>query len=164
MAKKKGKTKKEEEDFDDFEDDSFGEEEIESHYPKLEGKEVKKSKPKDDLEEEIEAEEEEEFELEPEIEVPEYKHIGLDIKYGLNENDYKIIIKGQSHGFCNIFVKHLLNIEGVNIASYKITKLEHPEIFVRIENGYKIKDVLFKGIEALKKEVSEVQSVFKKLM
>ncbi|MFX1259842.1 MAG: RpoL/Rpb11 RNA polymerase subunit family protein [Promethearchaeota archaeon] len=164
MAKKKSKTKEEEEDFDDLDDDSFGGEDLENHYPKLEGKQVKESKGKEDLEEEIEGEEEEEFELEPEVELPEYKHIGLDIKNGLNENDYKVIIKGQSHGFCNIFVKHLLNIEGVNIASYKITKLEHPEIFVRIENGYKIKDVLFKGIEALKKEVSDTQQVFKKLM
>ena len=162
MAKKKSKPE-EEEDFDDLGDDSFGGKEIESNYPKLEGKEV--SKRKNDLEEEIEGEEEEEeFELEPEVELPEYKYIGLEIKNGLNKNDYKVIIKGQSHGFCNIFVKHLLNIEGVNIASYKITKLEHPEIFVRIENGYKIKDVLFRGIEALKKEVSEVQSIFKKLM
>ena len=48
--------------------------------------------------------------------------------------------------------------------AFHILILEHPEIFVRIENGYKIKDVLFRGIEALKKEVSEVQSIFKKLM
>ena len=162
MAKKKSKPKEEEEDFDHLEDDSFGGEDIESHYPKLEGKEIPERKRMNDLEEEIE--EEEEFELEPEIEFPEYKHLGLDIKEGTIENDYRLIIKGQSHGFCNIFVKHLLNIEGVNIASYKITNLDYPEVFVRIEKGYKIKDVLFKGIEALKNEVLEVQAIFKKLM
>ncbi|MFX0058943.1 MAG: RpoL/Rpb11 RNA polymerase subunit family protein [Candidatus Hodarchaeota archaeon] len=159
MAKKKVEPE-EEEDIDDFEDDSF--EDIESHYPNLEGKKVSEMKSIDGIEEEIE--EEEEFELEPEVEFPEYKHLGIEIKKGLNENDYKVIIKGQSHGFCNSYVKHLLKVEGIIISSYKITKIEPPEIFVRIENGYKIKDVLYKGIETLRSEVAEVQGIFKKLM
>ena len=161
MAKKKSKTK-EEEDFEDLEDNSFEAEDFETHYPKLDGKELPERKRINDIEEELE--EEEEFETEPEIELPQYKHLGLDIYKGVKENDYRLIIKGQSHGFCSIFVKHLLNIEGVIMASYKITNLDYPEVFVRIEEGYKIKDVLFKGIEALKKEVTEVQVIFKKLM
>jgi len=60
-------------------------------------------------------------------------------------------------------VQHLLNTEGVNSAAYKITRINPPEIFIRLEDGYEIKKILFKAIETLRTEVTEVQQIFKKL-
>jgi len=163
MAKKKV-IKKEDE---DLEDNDM----IESHYPEIDKKEkssTKKPSPKVEFEPEEyteeEGEEEFEFEVEEEARFPDYKYLNLTIQQGLTKNDYKLIIEGQSHGFCNILVKHLLNIKGVNLASYKVTKIYPPEVFVRIEDGYKIKDVVSKGVDSLKAEVKEVQESFKKLM
>jgi DNA-directed RNA polymerase subunit L len=51
----------------------------------------------------------------------------------------------------------------VNSAAYKITRINPPEIFIRLEDGYKVKKILFKAIENLRAEVTEVQKVFKKL-
>jgi len=73
-------------------------------------------------------------------------------------------MEGQSHGFCNILVRHLLDVEGVNVAAYKITNIDLPKIFLRIKEGYKIKDIIFKGISALSNELSSVEKVFSKLM
>lgn len=165
MAKKK--VIKEDKEDEDFEDDDM----TESHYPEMGKKEkssTKESTPKGELEPEEyieeEGEEEFEFELEEEAKFPDYKYLNLTIQQGLTKNDYKLIIEGQSHGFCNILVKHLLDIDGVNLASYKVTKIYPPEVFVRIEDGYKIKDVVSKGIDSLKVEVKQVQESFKKLM
>ena len=82
---------------------------------------------------------------------------------GAKENDYTLSVEGQSHGLCNILVQHLLNTEGVNSAAYKITRINPPEIFIRLEDGFKVKSILFKAIESLRAEVTEVQKVFKKL-
>ena len=62
-------------------------------------------------------------------------------------------------------MKHLLNIEGVNAAAYKVTGLVPAQVFIRLEDSekYKIRDILFKAIEALREEVLETQKVFKKL-
>ena len=75
-------------------------------------------------------------------------------------------MEGQSHGFCNILVKHLLDTEGVNIAAYKVTGIEPPKIFIRLDNlkDYKIKDILHKSIESLRSKVVETQKLFKKLL
>ena len=81
-----------------------------------------------------------------------------------NENDYELLLKGQSHGFCNIFVKHLLDIEGVNIAAYMITNIDPPKVFLRIQDGFKVKDIIQKGISSLHDEVKSVEKVFQKLM
>ncbi len=53
----------------------------------------------------------------------------------------------------------------VNVAAYKVTNIEPPTVFIRLENSkdYKIKDILYKGIESLRKKVIEVQKLFKKL-
>jgi DNA-directed RNA polymerase subunit L len=51
----------------------------------------------------------------------------------------------------------------VNSAAYKITRINPPEIFIRLEDGYEVKKILFKAIENLRAEVTEVQKVFKKL-
>jgi len=157
MAKKKVEPKEEESDIDD--------EEIESHYPDLKkdsniGSEVFS----EDLLEEAEDDElEEGFEIDKGPELPDYKYLKLDMIKGVSDNDYTLIVEGQSHGFCNIFVQHLLDTEGVNSAAYKITKIAPPEIFIRLEDGYKIKKILFKAIETLRTEVTEVQKIFKKL-
>jgi len=164
VAKKKVKLKEEEaEEIEDFDDDEV----VDSHYPDV-GKNKDLSSDDSLVNEELGTDEfiegeEEEFEIEEEPRFPDYKYLNIDLQHGLSGNDYKLVIEGQSHGFCNIFVNHLLNIEGINLASYKVTKISPAEIFIRIEDGYKIKDVLYKGIETLKTEVNKVQELFKKL-
>ena len=166
MAKKK-KTEPEDDDLgiDEFDDIEDGE--IEIAVPSLEKKPTKEgeepttddvSTDEDDEEEEIE-----DYVFEIEDETPPFKFVHLDLEKGENENDYILSVDGQSHGFCNIFVKHLLEIEGVNIAAYKVTRIEPPKIFIRLESGKKIKEIIHKGIEALREEVSEVEQLFQKL-
>ena len=167
MAKKKAEPK--EEDLESDNKELLDDEEIESHYPDL--SDDSKSKEEsvtidvvDDEEEDKEEEEEEEgFEIEPEPE-PTYKFLTLAMKKGFRDDDYTLSIEGQSHGFLNIFVQHLLETEGVNSAAYKITKLDPPEVFIRLEDGYEIKKILYNAIENLRAEVGEVEKVFKKLM
>jgi len=165
MTKKKATKPEdtEEDEIDELVDDLLEDEEVESVYPKIDEKEKPEPSPAS-AEESIE-EEEEEFEIEEEPRFPDYKYINVGINKGPGENDYEISIEGQSHGFCNILVKHLLEIEGVNIAAYKVTNVELPKIFIRLKNSkdYKIKDILHKGIESLRAKVIEVQKVFKKL-
>ncbi len=165
MAKKKaGKTEeKDEDELDELVDELLDDEEIESVYPKLEEKEKVESISSSD--EDFIEEEEEEFEEEEEPRFLDYKFLDLDLIRGQSDNDFELIVEGQSHGFCNILVKHLLKIEGVNIAAYKSTNIEPSKIFIRLENSktYKIKDILHKGIESLRSEVVEVQKLFKKL-
>jgi len=162
MAKKKKVEPEEDNDFEDLED-----EEIESVYPEIEKKSSEElkdiEKPAPEEEEEEEEIEELEYELEEE-EIPDYKYLNLGLSTGLSENDYELQIEGQSHGFCNIFVKHLLNIEGVNMAAYKYTRLDPAQIFIRLEPGHKIKEIIYQGIESLREEVIEVQKIFNKLM
>ena len=170
MAKKKVVPEDDEDELDDFGKDLFDDEEIESEYPQL-GKNEEQQTPakKDDLagldEEESGLDEEEFGYEEPEgPERPTYKYLDLDLKKGEGKNDYKLLITGQSHGFCNVLVKHLLNIEGVKAAAYQVTRIDPPVIFIRIEEGKKIKNIIHKSIEALRKEVSEVEQLFTKLM
>ncbi len=166
MAKKKAEPK--EEDLESDNKDLLDDEEIESHYPDL--SDDSKSKEEsvtidvvDVVEEDKEEEEEEGFEIEPEPE-PTYKFLTLAMKKGFRDDDYTLSIEGQSHGFLNIFVQHLLETEGVNSAAYKITKIDPPEVFIRLEDGYEIKKILYNAIESLRAEVGEVEKVFKKLM
>lgn len=163
MAKKKKVEPEEDNDFEDLE-----EEKIESVYPEIEKKSSEElkdiEKPATEGEEEGE-EEIEELEYEPEEEeLPDYKYLNLILIRGLSENDYELKIEGQSHGFCNIFVKHLLNIEGVNMAAYKYTIIDPAQIFIRLEPGHKIKEIIYQGIESLREEVIEVQKIFNKLV
>ncbi len=170
MAKKKAvKPEKEvEEEFGDLVD----EEEIETVYPQIEGKKVKEkdtsisSSPDDISSGELSEEEEEVEEEEEEPRFTEYKYLDLKLNRSLGENDYELMVEGQSHGFCNILVKHLLEIEGVNMAAYKVTGIEPPQIFIRLEDSknYKIKDILYKSIESLREEVVEVQKLFRKII
>lgn len=168
MAKKKSVKEKEErdEEFDELEDDLLEDEDFERAYPKLE-KETQKEEEISTLDNEVSEfpEEELEYEIEEEAKFPSYRYLNLKIKKDIGMNNYELIIEGQSHGFCNIFVKHLLQIEGVNIAAYKDTKLEPSTVFIRLENSkkYKIKEILHKGIESLRDEVMGVQKLFKKI-
>ena len=163
MAKKKVEPKEEESDIDN--EDLFGDEYIESHYPNIseDSKNGKDAFSEDFSEETEDTELEEGFEIDTGPELPDYKYLKLDMQKGVRDNDYTLIVEGQSHGLCNIFVKHLLETEGVNSAAYKITKITPPEIFIRLEDGYEIKKILFKAIETLRTEVTEVQKIFKKL-
>ncbi|MFX0075532.1 MAG: RpoL/Rpb11 RNA polymerase subunit family protein [Candidatus Hermodarchaeota archaeon] len=161
MAKKKVEPKEDENGIGD--EDLLDDEEIESHYPDLkkESKDENEIFTEDVLDEDSEFDED--FEIETGPELPDYKYLKLGMKKGVGDNDFILTIEGQSHGFCNIFVQHLLDTEGVNSAAYKITRITPPEIFIRLEDGYQIKKILFKAIETLRAEVSEVQKVFKKL-
>ncbi len=164
MAKKKAV--KTEEDLDDIEDELFDDEEDEeSEYPEISDKKQKEAVPSSAADEAIEIEEEEEFEIEEEARFPDYKHLKLHLTKKTGENDYELIIEGQSHGFCNILVKHLLQIEGVTAAAYKVTGIIPPQIFIRLDKdkNRNIKDILFEAIEALREEVVQVQKLFQKL-
>ena len=171
MAKKKAKKEPEEDLEDEF--GNLEDEELEIVIPKIA---KKKPKGKSDVDETVttasdlskdeydEYDEEVEYEFEEKPEIPDYKYLNLKIYKGVAEHDYQIEVIGQSHGFCNILVKHLLGIEGVNIAAYKMTGLEPAKIYIRLEEKIKIKDILHKGIESLREEVIEVEKVFQKLM
>jgi len=167
MAKKKIE-ESEEEELDDLDDDFSDLEDEELALPKIDKEEPEKEEegaetPAVDFEGE-----EEDYDLltdeQPELLIKDYKYIKPDIVKGVNEFDYELIMEGQSHGFCNILVKHLLLIEGVNIAAYKITNIDNPKIFLRIQEGYNVRDIIFKGIATLQEEVSSVEKVFAKLM
>ena len=166
MAKKKAKPKETEE-LDELEEDFPDDEVVESHYPEIGDDAEKKTEDYDAGSDSTADEEDElgEFDFEEELEEEiKYKYLDLRIAKGSGDNDYKVVVEGQSHGFLNIFVKHLLEVEGVNAAAYKVTQVFPPEIFIRIDDGYKIKDVLSRGIETLRSEVTETQKVFEKLM
>ena len=160
MAKKKAEPKKEDIDEEDLVDD----EEVESHYPDLsDNSKSKEESVTIDVVDDDDEEEEEGYEIEPE-ELPTYKFLTLALKKGFRDDDYTLSVEGQSHGFCNIYVQHLLETEGVNSAAYKITIINPPEIFIRLEDGYEIKKILYKAIEKLRAEVGKVEKLFKKLM
>lgn len=158
MTKKKTEKQEEEDELDDLEDELI-DDDI-SEYPELGEKKEKEIVPPSADDDDIE--EEEEFEIEEEARFPDYKHLKLNLTKTVGENDYELIIEGQSHDFCNILVKHLLKTEGVNAAAYKVTGLVPAQIFIRLDKG-KIKDILFDAIESLREEVIEVQKQFQKL-
>jgi len=170
VAKKKFGPKEEDSNLEDVGEDLFDREDIDSHYPDVSNESMKKdetpSAETPEQTEKFESEEELEEEVEQAPELPEYTILKLNIISGPGDNDYTLTLEGQSHGFCNIFVKHLLTIEGVIAAAYKITEIaiSPPQIFIRLKDGYKLKEIFHKGIDALRKEVAETQKVFKKLM
>jgi len=170
LAKKKVGPKEEDSKLEDIEEDIFEKEDIDSHYPDVSDETMKK----DDIPsaetleqtEKVESEEELEEEVEQAPELPEYTILKLNLISGPSDNDYTLTLEGQSHGFCNLLVKNLLKIEGVKAAAYKITEiaLSPPQIFIRLEDGYKLKKIFLEGINALRNEVAETQKLFKKLM
>jgi len=170
VAKKKVGPKEEDSALEDVEDDVFDKEDIDSHYPDVSDDSVKKDETPsaETLEqtEKVESEEELEEEVEQAPELPEYKILKLNLISGPGDNDYTLSLEGQSHGFCNILVKHLLMVEGVKAAAYKITEIaiSPPQIFIRLEDGYKLKETFYKGVDALRNEVAETQKLFKKFM
>jgi DNA-directed RNA polymerase subunit L len=165
MAKKK----KSESDEDLDEIDALESQEIESIYPtmsKTEEREEEGEIESMEMGEIGEEELEEEFgvPIEEEEEEKKYKYVDVSILEGKKENDYEVRVIGQSHGFCNVLVKHLLNMDGVILAAYKDTNLNPSQIFIRLEDGYKIKEILRQSISSLREEVLEVQELFKKLV
>ncbi|MGB5910590.1 MAG: RpoL/Rpb11 RNA polymerase subunit family protein [Promethearchaeia archaeon] len=162
MAKKKSELKEEDE-LKELDDDLL--EDVESVYPSLSRKKGKIEEGEQfSVEDDEVLEEEYEYEMEELPKQPEYKYLNLTLTKGKKENDYKLAVEGQSHGFLNILVKYLLNIEGVKSVAYKVTRIDPPEVFIRMEDGFKIKQVLHKGIQLLRNDVNEVQKLFKTLM
>ncbi len=162
MAKKK-LVKSEDDLEDDLEDELLDDDEVEIDIPKV--KEKEKDVDSTDIDDTVE-EEEEDFEIEEEPRFTDYKYIDLNLKRGPGESDFELMIEGQTHGFCNVFVKHLLEIKGVNMAAYKVTGIELPKIYIRLDNlnDYEIKKILYKAIESLRGEVVRVQKIFQKLV
>ena len=156
-ANKKSPTKKE--DLDDIEDDLFSSD-IEEEYPDIESKEVDEQQ-EESLEEDIMPEDLEEIQKFPVEEEKFYKYLNLKLKK-IRERDYELNIEGQTHGFCNILVKHLLKIEGAEISAYKSTTIEPAVVFIRVKNGYDIKKIISNGISLLEQEVIKLQKVFNK--
>ena len=131
MAKKNPTTPEEgNDDLDELEDEFFEEDDKETSEltKKVESEEIIPTSGEEDTEPE-----EEPYEIEEEPRFPDYKYIKLKLTKTLNEDDYELSVIGQSHGFCNIYVSHLLNIEGLNAAAYKVTGIEPALIFIRLE-------------------------------
>ena len=167
MAKKKTTKQEEEEELDEIEDELLEKEEVLSEYPKIGESSEKDEASSSTGESDIDSEEEEEpYEVEEEPRYPDYKYVRLTLIKTHGDNDYELGIEGQSHGFCNILVKHFLKTEGVKAAAYKITGLVPPQVFIRLEDSGKfiIKDILFEAIESLREEVLEAQKLFQKII
>ncbi len=165
MAKKK----KEEEEEEEEEEEAFESDPIESVYPsikKADSVDQEESvSAKDKSTEEFEEEVGEEFEEEEEeIKKPTYKYLDLSIIRYPGENNYELTIEGQSHGFCNLLVKHLLTIEGVKSAAYKTTGIEPSKVFIQLDGDHDVKSILQKSIEALREELVEVEELFQEIM
>lgn len=144
MAKKKTTSKKntiKNKELEDIDEELFSAD-IEEEYPDTETKE-----------------EEEEIQKIPIKEEKFYKYLNLKLKK-IREKDYELSIEGQTHGFCNILVKYLLDIEGVEIAAYKSTTIEPSKVFIRLKNGFDIKKIISEGVSLLEEEVIKLQKVF----
>jgi len=159
MAKKKS-----EESIDEI--DELMDEDIQSVYPEIE--EEKEKLEEEEIGEFPEAEEELgedlDFVIEEEEEVPQYKYLDIEIHHAEGKNNFEVIIKNQSHGFLNILLNHLLNLESVELAAYKKTNIELPRIFIKLKEGYNIKEILREAIDSLRNEVVDVQKLFKNLI
>ena len=147
MGKKETPAKKED-DVEEVDEDLFSSE-VDEEFPELEPKE-------EEIKEEALDESDLEGEMDAPVVVPEiieeyYKYLKLKLKKK-RENDYELIIDGQTHGFCNIFIKYLLTVEGIDMAAYKSTTIEPAMIFIRVKNGYDIKKLISKGIDLLEKK------------
>ncbi len=157
IANEKSPTKKE--DLEDIEDELFSAD-IEEEYPDIESKEEDKQQ-EESLEKDLIPEDVEVIQKLPVEEEKFYKYLNLKLKK-IREHDYELNIEGQTHGFCNILVKHLLKVDGVEISAYKSTTIEPSVVFIRVKNGYDIKKIIFNGISLLEQEVIKLQKVFKK--
>jgi DNA-directed RNA polymerase subunit L len=163
MAKKKN-----DESIDEI--DELMDEDIQSVYPEIEeGKEKEKVEEEEEEFGEIPEAEEElgeelDFVMEEEEEVPQYKYLDIEIHHAEGKNNFEVIIKNQSHGFLNILVNHLLSLDSVEVAAYKKTNIELPRIFIKLKEGYKIKEILREAIDSLRNEVLDVQKLFKNLI
>ncbi|TFF89862.1 MAG: hypothetical protein EU548_05960 [Promethearchaeota archaeon] len=166
MAKKKSSKN------EDLDDEDFGgldSDDLEIAIPKI-GKKEGAAADEEGLEEdldELEPSLEEEFEPLPEEEeeLPTYKYLSVNEIKSKGNNDYEVIVEGQSHGLLNVLVKNLLKVEGVAMAAYKDNKLDLPTIYIRLTSDtLKIKDILYESIETLKNEVIEIQKLFKKVI
>ncbi|MBD3198056.1 MAG: hypothetical protein GF317_23600 [Candidatus Lokiarchaeota archaeon] len=163
MAKKENEDSFEDEldDLEEFEDEEFG-----SVYPTIdkEAKETSTEEVEEDFSEveDEELKEELDFAYEEQEEEPTFKYLSLQILEAKGKDNYEVYIKNQSHGFLNVLVKHLLDLEGVSAAAYKKTDIDYPKIFIKLEDGYKIKEILRKGINNLQEEVLEVKEIFEK--
>jgi len=80
-------------------------------------------------------------------------------------NDFiELEVKGEGHTLCNILRNELVNVDGVNFASYN---LKHPVvgipvIAVNVSKG-KPKKAILDSVNQLKEKTKEMRSLLKKL-
>ncbi|MFO8019145.1 MAG: RpoL/Rpb11 RNA polymerase subunit family protein [Promethearchaeia archaeon] len=160
MAKKK-KSESEEE-IDDL--DKLEDEEIDIAIPKVGEGEEEQLEGEEGLEGEELLEEDMDLVLEEEPEEEKYKYMKLNLIEKPEKNSYELQVIGQSHGFCNVYVKTLLGNEGVDIAAYKANQIEPSKVFLRIKDGYDINEILYEGITTLRDRVKEVEKLFQTLI
>ncbi|MHA1674504.1 MAG: RpoL/Rpb11 RNA polymerase subunit family protein [Promethearchaeota archaeon] len=89
--------------------------------------------------------------LEEEIQGREFKYMQIQIEKD-NDKEYYIIVRHQSHGFMNYLVSQVLKCKGVDFVAYKITSLDPPKLYVRVEEGLDIKAVLKEALGKMRTE------------
>lgn len=157
MAKKKKSDSDEElDDLDELED-----QEIDIAIPKV-GEEEAEELEVDEGEVDEFLDEDMDLGFEEEPEEEKYKHLKLNLVEKAEKNSYELKVIEQSHGFCNILVKTLLKLEGVDMAAYKVTKIAPAQIFIQLKDGYDINDILYEGITSLREQMEEVRELFQK--
>lgn len=72
-------------------------------------------------------------------------------------------IPGADHTFCNVLKKELIDIDGVDLATYAV---EHPQIgipkmLIETKTGVKPKDVLEQALDEIKKKNKNFLKHFK---
>lgn len=87
-----------------------------------------------------------------------YKYLDVRIDEVV-QNEYKIAIYNQSHGFCNFLISKLLNVNGVLYAAYKKTSLEPASVDLRIEPGKDVKKILKDAIDKMRDDLKMMQKL-----
>ncbi len=80
----------------------------------------------------------------------------MSMKISKVEKTYIIEIEGEDHTLGNLLASTLQELQGVTVAYYE---LEHPlfrkiKVYVQLEEGYDIKDILAKALNKIK-EINE---------
>lgn len=75
-----------------------------------------------------------------------------------SKNKLKFKLKGETHTFCNILRRELLNDKSTKVAGYKIEKsLENEPIFILEMDSKDPKKSLLEATNRLKKEFKELE-------
>lgn len=86
-----------------------------------------------------------------------YKHLEINIEE-IAKDEYIVYILHQSHGFLNYMVSKLLKIKGVVFAAYKISSIDHPNIYIKIDGTKDIKNILNEVIKIMRIEIGGLKN------